>query len=344
MIVITIPGVCREDIENKLQELKIGEVAAIVTEENGRTLLSIPQPAGEEAVLALEALPWVDTVVKTESSYHLVARSGRTATTRVDIGPVTVGGQGLVVIAGPCAVENYEQLKETALRVKQSGAAILRGGAFKPRTSPYSFQGLEEEGLRILQAVGTEVQMPVVSEVLDPRHVEMITQRVDLLQIGARSMYNTALLKEVGRQKKPVLLKRSAQATYDEWLQAAEYIAMEGNAQIILCERGIRTFEPYTRNTLDLAAVPAIKHLSHLPIVVDPSHGTGRWRMVSPMALAAVATGADGIMVEVHPHPESALSDGGQSLQLNRFDELMKQIKRLMPALGRNLEQVGERD
>jgi 3-deoxy-7-phosphoheptulonate synthase len=344
MIVVTVPGIDEERIRAMLAHLDAGSEYTLLRDDSGRIIVSISCPVSEEAVLALEAYPWVEKVLPTEVPYHRVGRTGDQPGSVIQAGTVAVGGGSLVVMAGPCAVESYEQLKETALLVRQAGAVILRGGAYKPRTSPYAFQGLALEGLEMLQAVGKEIGMPVVSEIMDPRDVAHGTEHLDLIQIGARSMNNTPLLKEVGRQQKPVLLKRSPMATYEEWLQAAEYIAAAGNGNIILCERGIRTFETYTRNTLDLAAVPAIKQMSHLPIVVDPSHGTGRWRMVAPLAMAAVAAGADGLMVEVHPRPEMALSDGRQSLQPDRFKQLMHDLKKLVPALGRTLIQAGEGD
>lgn len=256
---------------------------------------------------------------------------GRTV---VDVGGVKVGS-GFVVIAGPCAVEGEEQIVEVARAVKRAGAHILRGGAFKPRTSPYSFQGLGEEGLKMLRRAGDEVGMPVVSEALDVRHVELVAKYVDAIQVGARNMQNFPLLREVGRARKPVLLKRGFGCTIEEWLLAAEYIMLEGNEDVILCERGIRTFEPSTRFTLDIAAVPVVKELSHLPVVVDPSHAAGRSSLVKPLARAALAVGADGVMVEVHPSPTSALSDGPQSLTLEEFEELMGELRRWLECIAR---------
>lgn len=242
---------------------------------------------------------------------------------------VEVGGGRPVIIAGPCAVESPDQIFEIAGAIKKSGASILRGGAYKPRTSPYAFQGLGEEGLKYLRQAGDEYNLPVVSELLDSRDVDTICRYVDLIQIGSRNMHNYPLLKEVGRAKKPVMLKRGMASTIEEWLNAAEYIASEGNEDIILCERGIRTFEPYTRNTLDISAVPIIKGISMLPVIVDPSHGTGRRELVIPMSQAAVAAGADGIMVEVHPYPEIALSDGSQSIDMDAFSDLSMRITKL---------------
>jgi 3-deoxy-7-phosphoheptulonate synthase len=257
--------------------------------------------------------------------------------TVVIINDVEVGGSEIIVIAGPCAVESREQLFETARSVKAGGASILRGGAFKPRSSPYNFQGMGEEGLKLLSIIRKETGLPIVTEVMDTRQVELVASYADMLQIGSRNMQNYPLLKEAGLCKKPVLLKRGMMATVEEFLLAAEYILSQGNDQIILCERGIRTFETSTRNTLDLSAVPMLKRLSHLPVIVDPSHGTGiRW-MVPPMAKAAIAVGADGLIMEVHYKPEEALCDGYQSLSLDEFDLLMNDMKKIARAIGREI-------
>jgi 3-deoxy-7-phosphoheptulonate synthase len=257
----------------------------------------------------------------------------------VNVAGVRFGGSEIVVIAGPCAVESSEQLSETALYVKAAGAKILRGGAFKPRTSPYSFQGMGEEGLKLLAQVRKETGLPVVTEVMDTRQVELVASYADMIQIGSRNMQNYPLLKEAGLCHKPILLKRGMMATIEEFLLAAEYILNQGNDQVILCERGIRTFETSTRNTLDLSAVPMLKHLTHLPVIVDPSHGTGiRW-MVSPLSKAAVAVGADGLIIEVHYHPEQAICDGFQSLRLDEFSQLMTDLKKIALATGKIISQ-----
>ena len=266
-----------------------------------------------------------------------VSRETKPETTIVKINGVEVGGSDVVVIAGPCAVESREQLFETAKAVKAGGARILRGGAFKPRSSPYSFQGLGEEGLKLLALIRKETGLPVVTEVMDTRQVEMVSGYADMLQIGSRNMQNYPLLKEAGMSKKPILLKRGMMATIEEFLLAAEYILNQGNEHIILCERGIRTFETSTRNTLDLSAVPMLKRLSHLPVIVDPSHGTGLSWMVPSMAKAAVAVGADGIIMEVHYKPEEAICDGKQSLNLNDFNQLMTDLKKIAVAIGRDI-------
>ena len=266
-----------------------------------------------------------------------VSRTNKPETTLVKVGDIEFGGSGIVIIAGPCAVESQEQLFVTARSVNNSGARILRGGAFKPRSSPYSFQGMGEEGLNLLSLVRNETRQPVVTEVMDTRQVEMVAEYADMLQVGSRNMQNFPLLKEVGMSKKPVLLKRGMMATIEEFLNAAEYILNQGNENVILCERGIRTFETSTRNTLDLNAVPMLKQLTHLPVIVDPSHGTGiRW-MVAPMAKAAIAAGADGLIIEVHYQPETALCDGHQSLSLDEFEELMRGLKKIAEAVGRSI-------
>jgi 3-deoxy-7-phosphoheptulonate synthase len=266
-----------------------------------------------------------------------VSRKTKPDGTIVNIDGVKVGGSEIVIIAGPCAVESYEQLFETARAVKAGGARILRGGAFKPRSSPYDFQGLGEEGLKLLDSIRNETGLPVVTEVMDTRQLELVAGYADMIQIGSRNMQNYPLLKEAGMCRKPVLLKRGMMATIEEFLLAAEYILNKGNEQVILCERGIRTFETSTRNTLDLSAVPMLKRLSHLPVIVDPSHGTGlRW-MVPAMAKAAVAVGADGIIMEVHYKPEEAICDGYQSINLNEFGQLMTDLKKIAQAIGREI-------
>lgn len=267
----------------------------------------------------------------------LAGRLAKPAGTVVSAGGVDIGGPGVVVIAGPCAVEDEAQLLSTARAVKAAGARVLRGGAYKPRTSPYSFPGLKAEGLRLLALARAETGLPVVTEVMDARHLEQVMACADILQVGSRNMQNYTLLEEVGRCRVPVLLKRGMSATLAEYLLAAEHVMKGGNSQVILCERGIRTFEPSTRNTLDLGAVPMLKHHTHLPVVVDPSHGTGVAWMVRPMACAAIAAGADGLLIEVHDHPARALSDGGQSLSTGEFAALMPGLAAIAAAAGRSL-------
>jgi 3-deoxy-7-phosphoheptulonate synthase len=270
--------------------------------------------------------------------YRLAAIGSRNETTVVELGfGVTVGGKKIVIMAGPCAVESPEQIDEVCRAIRISGAHVLRGGAFKPRTSPYAFQGLKEEGLRLLLSARDKYMTPVVTEVMDIEHIGMISQYADCLQIGARNIQNFALLKEVGRQRKPVLIKRGLATTIDELLMSAEYVLAEGNEQVILCERGIRTFETATRNTLDLSAIPVLKERTHLPVIVDPSHATGHARYVEPMAYAAIAAGADGLMIEIHPDPDKALSDGPQSLRPEEFEKLMMGIRQITKVMGRDI-------
>ncbi len=285
----------------------------------------------------LEMLSGVEKTTPISKPYKLVSREFQPFDSVINVDGLKIGAGELSVMAGPCAVESMEQMMETALAVKAAGARVLRGGAFKPRTSPYAFQGMGEEGLDILAEVGQRTGLKIITEVMEPEQVDMVAAHADILQIGARSMQNFPLLREVGRVAKPVLLKRGMAATIDEWLMAAEYIMAAGNFNVILCERGIRTFETAVRNTLDLSAVPVAKRLSHLPVIVDPSHGTGKWYLVKPMAMAAVAAGADGVLIEVHPTPDTATSDGPQSLTLPNFRELMDTLRVVGSAVGRQL-------
>lgn len=287
--------------------------------------------------LGLEALPGVEKVVPIMKPYKLASREASEESTVIQIRDVTVGGNQLAVIAGPCAVESREQLIEAARAARQAGARFLRGGAFKPRTSPYSFQGMEEQGLKLLAEASEITGMITVSEVIDEYSLAMAAEYIDVLQIGARNMQNFQLLKAAGQSNKTILLKRGLSATIEEWLMAAEYIISEGNRSVILCERGIRTFETYTRNTLDLSAVPLVKTLSHLPVVVDPSHATGKRELVLPMSMAAVAAGADGLLVEMHPDPARALCDGPQSLDPQQFSQLMEAVRPVAAAVGKSL-------
>jgi len=310
-------------------------------------LTAVPVPGSERTAIGvlgnqgyvddtlIRDLPGVREVIHVTKPYKLVSRDFHPRPTVVKVATVDVGeGKKPVVIAGPCAVESEEQIMKTAQAVKKAGADLLRGGAFKPRTGPHTFQGLKEEGLKLLQKAGRDVGLPIVTEVMSPENVELVATYADCLQVGARNMQNFDLLREVGAVKKPVLLKRGLSATIEEFLAAAEYILTEGNAQVILCERGIRTFETATRNSLDLSVVPLIKELSHLPIIVDPSHATGRRSLVPPMAKAALVAGAHGIMVEVHPEPDKALSDGAQSLTIPGFERLMEEWQRIREFLA----------
>ena len=279
----------------------------------------------------------VDKVMHVQEPYKLANRAFHPEDTIVDVSGVKIGGGNMGYIAGPCSIESFEQVLEVARAVKASGANLLRGGAFKPRTSPYSFQGLGLEGLDILYEVKKEVGLPIVTELLSLEHLDIFNEKVDLIQIGARNMQNFDLLKHLGQVDRPILLKRGLNATYEEWIMAAEYIMANGNENVILCERGIRTFEQYTRNTLDLQSVPVLNRLTHLPVIVDPSHAGGKWWLVEPMAKAAVAAGADGLMLEVHTNPECALCDGAQSLKPNKYDLLMKDITQIARILGRSV-------
>ncbi|MFP4015609.1 MAG: 3-deoxy-7-phosphoheptulonate synthase [Halanaerobiales bacterium] len=292
----------------------------------------------EELIDSLGAYPGIDKLVPIMEPYKLVGRTFKDGNTSIKIGEKAVIGENkIMIMAGPCAVESEEQIMTTAKNIKKAGATVLRGGAFKPRTSPYSFQGLHEEGLRILRRAANETGLAVITEVVDPRDVELVGNYTDVFQIGARNMQNFFLLKEVGKAKKPVLLKRGMNSTYKEFLMAAEYIMSEGNYDVILCERGIRTFEDYTRNTLDLVSIPVLKKLSHLPVVIDPSHGTGHWDLVGPASRGAVAMGADGLIVEVHPEPTKALSDGQQSLKFDTFTSLIDDLKSIASSIGREI-------
>ncbi len=328
----------REDIDRVIAKIEEFGYKAHLLEGVERTLIgAVGDERGKARLLSLEAMPGVERVVPILKPFKLASRELREADSVFKVGDVQIGGGAFCVIAGPCSVESREQLRACAQIVKDAGAKVLRGGAYKPRTSPYSFQGLEEEGLHLLQEMSREYDMPFVTEVMTPEQVSLVEQHADILQVGARNMQNYVLLKALGRAKKPVFLKRGMMSTINELLMAAEYIMSEGNKEVILCERGIRTFETETRNTLDLSAVPVIKKNSHLPVFVDPSHATGHWDLVIPMAKAAAACGADGIMIEVHPHPEEAFSDGTQSLKPEKFALLMKEIAPIVAAVGKTL-------
>jgi 3-deoxy-7-phosphoheptulonate synthase len=299
-----------------------------------RTIVGVVGKIYPELKDELERLPGVAEVIRISKPYKLSSREFHPEDTVVRVGDVSIGGDEVVVMAGPCSVESEQQILETAAAVRAAGARILRGGAFKPRSSPYSFRGLGEEGLRLLAKARQETGMPVITEVMASEDVSLVEEYADILQIGARNIQNFTLLDAVGRAHKPVLLKRGFSTTYEEWFLSAEYIQAGGNQQVILCERGVRTFETYTRNTLDLAAVPAVKRLSHLPIVVDPSHAAGKWHLVLPLALGSVAVGAHGLIVEVHPHPDRALSDGAQSLTFENFTRLMDSARAVAISVG----------
>lgn len=337
MIVVLKPGIQPEEVQRVVQRIESFGLRAHLSEGKERTLIGA---IGDERLLAdqsLESFPGVEKVLPILKPYKLVSREFQPANTVIQVNGRRIGEKRIHVMAGPCSVESREQVLEAAIPVKEAGGTFLRGGAYKPRTSPYSFQGLGPEGLNYLAHAREVTGLPIITEVLDPRDLEVVCKYADVLQIGARNMQNFKLLTDVGKLDKPVMLKRGLSATLQEFLLSAEYIATEGNRKIILCERGIRTYETETRNTLDLSAVPVLKQLTHLPVFVDPSHGTGRWDLVIPMALAGIAAGADGLLIEVHPNPELALSDGPQSLKPPKFATLMERLRRLAPAVGREV-------
>jgi len=337
MIVIMKPQATRAEIDGvarRIEELGFGPHLIVGAE---RTIVGVVGKTYPELRPMLETLPGVDEVVPISKPYKLASRDFNPPDTIINVRGIRIGGGEFVVMAGPCSVESEEQLMATARAVKAAGAHILRGGAFKPRTSPYQFRGLGEEGLKLLKAASQETGMPVITEVLSERDVDLVAQYADILQIGARNMQNFALLEEVGRAQKPVLLKRGLSGQIQEWLLCAEYILSAGNKQVMLCERGIRTFETATRNTMDISAIPLVKRLSHLPVIADPSHGTGKWYLVDPLAKASAAAGADGLLIEVHPNPDHALSDGPQSLTFESFQKLMDGLRRVGAALDRPL-------
>jgi len=329
MVIIMNVDAKAEDVKHVIERVHSVGLGTQVIEGESKTIVGVIGDKRLMATLAVESMPGVEKTVAISKSYKLVSAEFHPVPSVIDVSGIKIGGGHFAVMAGPCAVESREQLLESAKIIKAGGAQFLRGGAYKPRTSPYSFQGLEVEGLKYLAEAREETGLKIVTEVTEVEAVETVAKYADMLQIGARNMQNFSLLKEVGRSGKPVLLKRGLAATLNEWLNAAEYILNEGNQNVVLCERGIRTYEEYTRNTLDLSAVAAIRHLSHLPIIVDPSHGTGKWRMVKPMAMAAVGAGADGLMMEVHPNPEAALSDGPQSLTPENYMSVMNAVHKL---------------
>ena len=337
MIIVMSPRATQENVDRVMA--KIEQAGLHIHPSRGEDRLIIGVIGDKKAISALEMnmMEGVEKTVRITEKYKLVSRDFHPANTIVDVAGFPVGGEQLAIMAGPCSVESYDQLYEIAVAVKAAGAQFLRGGAFKPRTSPYDFQGLGLEGLKILREVADKTGLRVVTEIVDKDDLEAVSEYADLLQIGARNMQNFQMLKAIGKSQKPVLFKRGLSATISEWLNAAEYIASGGNENIIFCERGIRTFETYTRNTMDLNAVAALKELTHFPVIADPSHGTGRWRMVRPIARASVAVGADGLIIEVHCHPELALSDGDQSLIPRKFEILMDEVRQIAPAVGRRV-------
>ena len=337
MIVVMSANATERNLNNVVKKIEALGLETHISKGAERTIVGVIGDKKIIANLEMEMMAGVEKTVRVTEKYKLVSRDFHPANTVIDVDGVKIGGDEIVVMAGPCAVENLEQLRESAKAVKECGAKFLRGGAYKPRTSPYDFQGLGEEGLKLLRQTADEFGLKVVTEIVDGNDIDLIENYADILQVGARNMQNFQMLKALGKCKKPVMLKRGLAATISEWLNAAEYIVSGGNENVIFCERGIRTYETFTRNTLDLSAVAAIKELSHLPIIVDPSHGTGRRPMVSPMAKAAIAAGADGLIIEVHPHPEIALSDGNQSLTPQDFQNLMTELNAIASAVGKKL-------
>jgi 3-deoxy-7-phosphoheptulonate synthase len=338
MIAVMHPNATPQEIDHVVEVLRTHKLKAQISTGEERTVIGVIGTGFPDDLLeTLEVLPGVDRVTRITRPYKLASRDFKPFDTIVDASGQAVGGRGFVVMAGPCSVESRQQLFTTAESVARSGATFLRGGAFKPRTSPYAFQGLGGDGLDLLAEAREQTGLPVITEVMEVAQVERVAESADILQIGARNMQNFPLLKEVGKIPKPAMLKRGLSATIEEWLMAAEYIMKEGNNQVILCERGIRTFETATRNTLDLSAIPLVKRLSHLPVIADPSHGTGHRYLVEPMALAAAAAGADGLIIEVHPEPDTALSDGPQSLTLDGFERLMRRVEQVLQAVDRPL-------
>ena len=337
MVVIMKPGTRKEDIDALAAKFESQGLRVGVTNGVGCTILGL---VGDTTALDMDKIsiePNVERVMRVQEPYKLANRKFHPEDTVVTVGKARIGGGSFGVIAGPCSVETEEQIVEVAQAVKASGASMLRGGAFKPRTSPYAFQGMGTPGLDLLVEARKATGLPIVSEIMAPRYVELFEEKVDVVQIGARNMQNFELLKEVGKMSKPVLLKRGLSNSYEEWIMSAEYIMAGGNENVILCERGIRTFETYTRNTLDVSAIPAVKQMSHLPVIVDPSHAAGMYWMVEPLALAAVAAGADGLIIEVHNDPAHAKCDGQQSLTPKKFDELMGKVGALVNMMGKTL-------
>ena len=332
MIIVLKPRTRQKEIDHVVNLIKSKGLDTHIVEGAEMTIIGCIGDTTRIDSKLFEVNPFVDKVMHVQEPYKLANRAYHP-----DVSGVRVGGGSLAMIAGPCSVESTEQVLEIALAAKASGANLLRGGAFKPRTSPYSFQGLGLEGLDILCEVKQETGLPIVTELMSPDHLELFNEKVDLIQIGARNMQNFDLLKQLGQLDRPILLKRGLNATYEEWIMSAEYIMASGNENVILCERGIRTFESYTRNTLDLQSIPVLKRLTHLPVIVDPSHAGGKWWLVDSMSRAAVAAGADGLMIEVHNNPECALCDGAQSLKPEKYGELIQDVAQIAKVLGKTL-------
>jgi 3-deoxy-7-phosphoheptulonate synthase len=341
VIIVVSPDASQEDVQHILDRIEESGRQAHLSVGTERTIIGVIGPDSPELQDMFETMAHVESVHRVTKPYKLVSREFRVERSIIDVGHgVTVGGAALAVMAGPCSIESEDHIVETAKAVKAAGANILRGGAFKPRSSPYAFRGLGVDALRHLATARTVTGMPVITELMSERDLDAVCQYADIIQVGARNMQNFMLLDEVGRSKRPVMLKRGLSATIEEWLLAAEYIMAQGNPNVILCERGIRTFETAYRNTFDINAIPLVKELSHLPVIADPSHGTGKWGMVKPVAMAAIAAGADGLMIEVHPNPDHALSDGAQSLTYSSFAGMMRSVAGIAAAVERSLPGV----
>ena len=337
MVVVMKPGTQQREIDKLVAQFQLQGLQVGITNGVGCTILGL---VGDTTAVDMDKISineHVERVMRVQEPFKKANRKFHPEDTVVTVGDAKIGGGNFSVIAGPCSVESEEQIVAVAEDVQRSGAALMRGGAFKPRTSPYSFQGMGTEGLDLLLKAKAATGMPIVTEIMSPKYCQLFEDKVDVIQVGARNMQNFDLLKEVGKLSKPVLLKRGLSNSYEEWIMSAEYIMSEGNENVILCERGIRTFETYTRNTLDVSAIPAVKKMSHLPVIVDPSHAAGMYWMVEPLAMAAIAAGADGLIVEVHNDPPHAKCDGQQSLTPEKFDALMKKVKTMVPMMGKSL-------
>ncbi len=341
MIIVMKPNSKDDDIQEISKVLGSLGLGVHVSKGSERTIIGVIGDKRKLSDVPLELMSGVEKLVPIVESYKLAGKTFKPESSVVEVNGVKIGGKELVIMAGPCAVESHDQIISAAIAVKKSGAQFLRGGAFKPRTSPYAFQGLEEEGLKLLKEAKDATGLNIITEVTSEKAVEIAEKYVDMFQVGARNVQNFQLLREIGKSKKPVLFKRGSATTIDEWLNAAEYIMSEGNYNVVLCERGIRTFETATRNTLDISAVPVVKNMSHLPIIVDPSHAAGKAQYILPLSKAAIAAGADGLIIEVHPNPKCALSDASQQLTPQDFDDLCKDIAKIAEILGREFKHGG---
>ncbi len=338
MIIVMAPDATPEEIEKVEDTIrKLGYTPHAIVGVERKVIGAVGDERGKDRLQSIETMGGVESVFPILKPYKLASREVKSTNSVIQVGGVSIGGPAIAIIAGPCSVESKEQICTTAKLVKSSGASFLRGGAYKPRTSPYSFQGMEEDGLKLLAAAREVSGLPIVTEVMNPREIDLVAKYADVIQVGARNMQNFSLLKELGRVDKPILLKRGMMNTIKEFLMSAEYVLSEGNHQVILCERGIRTFETATRNTLDISCIPVLKKETHLPIIIDPSHATGHWDLVESMSRASIAAGADGLIIEVHPDPVKAFSDGPQSLKPEKFDRLMENLRPFAELMGRTL-------